>query len=102
MLSVFAAPGNFPEIHELEALITHVALSPLVCSQTPQERLQATFLLHLSRTARAEQIMISRPFHRALVAPHPSLMQGRPSQVKHRLSLLLVPAWQSVPHKPMY
>lgn len=69
MLSVFAAPGNLPEIHELEALITQVALSPLVCSQAPQERLLAASLLHSSRTARAEQIMISRAFHRALVTP---------------------------------
>lgn len=69
MLSVFAAPGYLPEIHELEALIIHMALSPLVCSQAPQERLLATSLLHVSRTTRAEQITLSRPFHRPLVTP---------------------------------
>lgn len=109
MLSVFAAPGNLPEIHELEALITHVALSPLVCSQAPQERLLATSLLHLSRIARAEQIMILRPFHRAWrlpldrptgagpVHPSPSLAVAEQTldpcrwAVECRLSLLLMP-----------
>lgn len=121
MLSVFAAPGNLPEIHELEALITHVALSPLVCSQAPQERLLAMSLLHLSRTARAEQMMVSRPFHRALVTPsqtahalrqethrgwprlapaHPSLMQSRPMQAGNGVQA--EPAANALPGSPCH
>lgn len=46
MLSAFAAPGNLPEIHELEALITNAALNPHVCyTEHPRRLCWATSLL---------------------------------------------------------
>lgn len=54
MLSAFAAPGNLPEVHEREALITkqHRTL-------VPRERLLGT--VRLDRTPRAEQTPTPRP-----------------------------------------